>query len=338
MIDAMASRRASGRLGCGAAVLLASLAPGWPATAQTSAPKSDSPADEDRRAALYHEGFDAATAGRWGEARDRFAAALAIRSSPKVLFSLAQAEEQLGQLATAGRDYAAAVEEAKAANEPEVVSAAQRALAAVDARVPKVRILVTGSTGATATLDDQPVAIGFPVPVDPGSHRIVVRAPGMRDAPTSVAISERQLLDVPVRLDGAPALAPSVPVSTPPAEARPAAPFPWRTVGLVTAGVGLIGVGVGSVFGLEAKSKLDQSNSSGCSGDYCTSSAAAMRRDAISAGDTSTVLFAVGGVLLAGGVALWLLAPSSSSDRGVALSPVALVGGGGGVSVNGFWR
>ncbi len=302
--------------------------------------------EEARRTALYKEGFDAASAGRWAEARDRFAAALAIRSSPKVLFSLAQAEEQLGQLTAAGRDYGLALDGAKAAGESDVASAAQSARAALEPRVPTVRIVAQGAPAATAKLDDQPVAVGTPVPVDPGTHRLVVSAPGMRDAQATVAISERQRLDVPVRLDAAgsdatPAAAsPSGPAGD--AGSSPEAAhgaFPWRTVGLVAAGAGIVTLGVGTYFGIEAKSKNDQSNNSpgGCVQDNCPQAAAQTRRDAISAGNTSTVLFVAGGVLAAGGIVLWLVAPSSEGGSGVSVTPVAL-GAGGGLTLAGRWQ
>jgi hypothetical protein len=98
----------------------------------------------------------------------------------------------------------------------------------------------------------------------------------------------------------------------------------------------VIGLGVGAAFGLVAKSKNDQSNSSGCAGDNCTASAASVRRDALSAANVSTVMFVVGGVLAAGGVALWLVAPSGDGGGGVSATPVALAGGGA-VVLGGRW-
>jgi len=305
--------------------------------------------EETRRTALYKEGFDAATAGHWADARDRFAAALAIRSSPKVLFSLAQAEEQLGQLGAASRDYGRALDGAKAAGEADVAAASQSAKAALEPRVPTVRVLAQGTPAATAKLDDQAVAVGTPVPVDPGTHRLVVSAPGMRDAQATVAISERQRLDVPVRLEVAGADATPTTVSPTASDAAPAgedgsspdaahSAFPWRTVGLIAAGAGIVTLGVGSYFGIEAKSKNDQSNSNGgCKQDDCTAQAAQIRRDAISAGNTSTVLFVAGGVLAAGGIVLWLVAPSSNGGSGVSVSPVAF-GAGGGLTLAGRWQ
>jgi len=332
------SRGARGRSAACAFVVFAALCPASVARAQGEAASSP---DEARRTSFYKEGFDAASAGRWAEARDRFAAALAIRSSPKVLFSLAQAEEQLGQLAAAGRDYGLALDGAKAAGESDVASAAQSARAALEPRVPTVRIVAQGSSAATAKLDDQPIALATPVPVDPGTHRLVVSAPGMRDAQATVAISERQRLDVPVRLDaaGSDATSPAAPAgdaATGPEAAH--GTFPWRTVGLVAAGAGIVTLGVGTYFGIEAKSKNDQSNNpgGGCVQDNCPPAAAQTRRDAISAGNTSTVLFVAGGVLAAGGIVLWLVAPSSNGGSGVSVAPVAL-GAGGGVTLAGRW-
>ena len=317
------------------------------ASAQTT---QSNDAREAERTALYRTGVEASAAGRWAEARERFAEALAIRASPKVFFSLAQAEEQLGQVASAHADYGRALAGGKAAHESDVVTAAERAQRTLDPRVPHVRILVTGASAATATMDGQAIAVSAALAVDPGAHQLVVNAPGMREVRTSVAIGESQQLDVPVSLEpesaGAPAQpAPVAPTSTA-AEESPAgteaAPSsnsgssPWRTVGLVTAGVGVVGLGVGTAFGLVAKSKNDASNSSGCNGNNCTSQAAATRRDALSAANVSTVAFVAGGVLAASGVVLWLAAPKGDADQGVGVTPVAL-GAGGGIQVTGGW-
>src|SRR5262249_26540223 len=102
----------------------------------------------------------------------------------------------------------------------------------------------------------------------------------------------------------------------------------WRTVGLTTAAVGLVGLGVGTVFALQAKSKLDDSNKQpgGCVGNACPSSAAATRNDARSAGNVATVFVIAGGVLAAAGVTMWFLAPSDGSPHGGALRVAPALG------------
>jgi hypothetical protein len=335
-------RRAAGLVGCLALTLAGTsrLARAQPAPAPAPAPAGAAGAQsaEDQRAGLYRGGVDAASAGRWSDARDRFAAALALRASPKVLFSLAQAEEQLGRVATARGDYEHALEGAKAAKEGDVVVAAEQALAAITPRVPHVRVVATGASGAAATLDDRPIAVGVAVAVDPGAHRIVVVAPGAATAVATVAIGERQELDVPVQLEleahGAPppplaSLAPEAPATS------VAAGSPWRAIGLIAAGSGLVAMGVGTYFALDAKSKNDASNASGCSGNACTPEAAATRRSALSAADASTVAFAIGGVLTAAGVTVWLISPGR--DVRVKVAPTALASGGA-LAFQGEWR
>ncbi len=353
MLSDAGSRRARpGRAAAGVVALLAVLlAKEMPAVAEPSAspaPVGSEERSEDWRTELYREGVAAATAGLWTEARDRFRQTLAIRSSPKVLFSLAQAEEQLGQVASAQADYGRAHEGAKAAGESEVVLAADQARQAVAPRVPHIRVVVSGADPASvnATLDDQPVAVGTSVAADPGAHRLLVSAPGMREVTSSIAIGERQQLDVPVRLE--PVRLVPIPLN---AAAVPAAPVsglavpgatngaavPWRTVGLVTMGAGVVVLGASAALGLVAKSEDDQSNSSGCQGDNCTASAAVVRRDALGAANAATALFVVGGVLAASGLVLWLVAPSGEADRAIGVTPVALAGGSG-VFLTGRWR
>jgi hypothetical protein len=167
----------------------------------------------------------------------------------------------------------------------------------------------------------------------------------MREAIASIAIGERQQLDVPVRMEAVrlealrrePVRREASGGAGPPAAGAVGGGAPWRTVGLVTAGAGVVALGVSAALAFVAKSKEDQSNDSGCHGNDCTAAAAATRLDALSAANASTVAFVVGGVLAAGGVVLWLVAPPSNGDRAVGVGPVALAGGGG-VLLTGRWR
>jgi hypothetical protein len=345
------------RLAC-ALGLLAVCTASRPTLAQSTAPQAGSPAAEQRRTALYRTGVEAAAAGRWAEAKQKFVEAGTIRASAKVFFSLAQTEEQLGEVASAEADYGRALESAKAAGESQVVLAADHARAALAPLVPHIRVLVTLRTaspaslardpngGAAATLDDQPLSIGTSVAVDPGAHRVVVTAPGMDTVLTNVAIGKQQQLDVPVRLEPAGGGVASAPTAETPTSRgapqpevsdvgpTPAHTVPWRTIGLVVAGAGVVALGIGAYFAVDAKSDDDQSYSQGCKVNACPSNAAATRRDALSAANASTVAFVVGGVVTAGGLALSLAAPHTGAVR---VEPVAW-GSGGGLLVTGRWR
>jgi hypothetical protein len=306
---------------------------------------------EAQRTELYREAMKAAGAGRWAEAKERLHAVLAIRSSPKVLFSLAQAEEQLGQLASAQADYARSLEGAALEGKGDVVQAAEQAQRALAPRVPHVRVVVpgagasraAGSAGsASATLDEQPVAVGTAAAVDPGEHRLVVSAPGMRVATLSVKVSETQQLDVPVSLEPersppapiTPSLAPApLPPPAPAAsvEAKPSAGSSWRTASLVTAGAGVLALGVGAVFGVESKWKHDDAEKA-CPGATCpAANGASLWHDAVSAGNASTIAFIIGGAGVVAGAVLWLAAPREA-DVGVQVGF-----GPGSVQLRGAW-
>jgi hypothetical protein len=88
-----------------------------------------------------------------------------------------------------------------------------------------------------------------------------------------------------------------------------------RTVGIAAGGVGLGGLVIGTIAGIVALSKNAQLRDA-CGGDvsHCIAmpsspSVAGPRSDARAAATVSTVGFVVGAVLVAGGVAVYFLAP-----------------------------
>jgi serine/threonine-protein kinase len=271
-----------------------------------------------------------------------------MRSSPKARFTFGQAEEHIGKLATAYDAYAQALADATAAGETDVADTAGAALKALGPRVPVVRLKVSGTaaSSASATIDEHAAKPGDPVRVDPGEHVVDVTAPGAKAVHNRITLAEGQHLEVPVKLvaetfEAPPAASPAPAESPPPAPAEPepaaepSGPFPWRTVGLVAAGVGIVGIGVGTYFGIDAISKNNTSNQTGCNGNLCSAGAYSTRQDAQSSAMVSTIAFVAGGVLAAAGVTLWLVAPKG--DAAAQVTPVAIVGGGG-LTVTGAWR
>jgi hypothetical protein len=112
-------------------------------------------------------------------------------------------------------------------------------------------------------------------------------------------------------------------------QADPGATNRW--IGIGVGAVGVVGVGVGSVFGLVASSKLSQSNQGGnCdSSDHCSANGLALRKDASDAATLSTVFFVIGGVALATGVVLYLTAPRRPAGAAWVVAPVPMAAGGG---------
>ena len=83
-----------------------------------------------------------------------------------------------------------------------------------------------------------------------------------------------------------------------------------KTIAVVVAGVGVVGLGVGGAFGLVASSQWSQAKSDCGSGCSSTSGAQNERSSALGSATVSTVGFGVGGAALVTGAVLWFTAPS----------------------------
>jgi hypothetical protein len=89
------------------------------------------------------------------------------------------------------------------------------------------------------------------------------------------------------------------------------------SLGVTLVGAGVVGVGLGSVFGALAIGKKNDSNASGhCDpSNNCDATGTTLRNEALSDATLSTVAFGVGLAAAVGGVVLWLTAPSSTPAR-----------------------
>jgi len=88
----------------------------------------------------------------------------------------------------------------------------------------------------------------------------------------------------------------------------------WRIAGLVTGGVGVVGLGVGVLTSALASGKHSDAKAAGCSGDICPDAASqGLEKDAAGLANISTATFIVGGALLASGAAMYFLAPKRST-------------------------
>ena len=183
---------------------------------------------------------------------------------------------------------------------------------------------------------------GTALAIDPGEHRFTFETSGQPTLEKKILIHEAEKERREVIVIGAPTVAAAPPAAEPAQAAPPSAPpepasdrssglGTQRAVALVAGGVGVAGVIVGTLFGLQSKSKHDKANDV-CSGDVCqTSDGIADSNDSVKKGNVSTVAFIVGAAGLAGGAVLWFTAkPSESSGAQVGLSL-------GGVQVRGSW-
>ena len=262
---------------------------------------------------LFDEAVVLMDRGKFAEACPKFARSNELSPNGGTLFALAECYERSGRIASAWVTYKEAAIRAAAAKRGD---AEKRAMESAERLAPNVSKLVVHVSpaqavdGLTVELDGRTVdraEWGIATPIDPGTHKLRFSAPGRVAAVRDVVFDGRatqKTLAVP-ELERAPVAAAAV--------LRPAPPRggTQRLLGLVVGGVGLAGVAVGTVFGLQASSKNDDA-STHCRGNLCD--AEGIRLDAQGRDDAtiSTIAFIAGGALAVGGVVLFLTAPSGS--------------------------
>jgi hypothetical protein len=322
------------------------------ASAQSDAAARDHESDVRRADSL----FDAAKAllegGQYVDACAKFAESKRLAVGLGVTLYLADCYERIGRTASAWTEFRSAEGLARQRNDKRADVARERALA-IEPKLDRLTIVVapTLPRAELQVLRDgavvPPEEWGVAVPVDPGDHVVAFSAPGhpQRTIPAHVG-AEASTATVHVdRLEDAPAAAVNQlvpgpvgsatenasPVIAPP-ESDSVSPDPalrhW--IGIGVAGAGVAGIAVGTVFGLQAKSKLDQSNAGPCDAtDHCSTDGRALRQDASGAATVSTIAFAAGAVAVAAGVVIYLTAPRAKAVTGWVLTPSPAPGGGG---------
>jgi hypothetical protein len=272
------------------------------------------------------------------EAIDDFRRAYALYPAALgALRNLAYCEKGAGMIASASRDFRDLARKAPLDPKPERrlwADFARKEVEALEPRIPHVvvKVPLDRPKGTKVMLDGAPLAEagwGTRIDVDPGPHLVEASAPRKQPFKGEVSVGEREDKTVAVAFEDAV----EVPVETKPtapvASTKHDRTLPW----LVTA-VGVVGVGAGLGLGVAARSKRDDAcgDSNVCDG--------AKLDDARSLASTSTLVTAVGGVVLATGVVWLLLTPSSHDEptptRAAQIAPWVSPQGAGFVAVGRF--
>jgi hypothetical protein len=170
------------------------------------------------------------------------------------------------------------------------------------------------------TVDGRPFAVkldGEAIPMDPGLHVFHFEAADGSKVDQRVVVGEGQRnLRVAVVLEK--------PVVQPPPMPAPPEPNPGlgtqKVLALVAGGVGVVGLGLGTVLGVLALSERSDAETV-CAGTLCpTPDGVNKWSSATSTANISSAMFAVGVLGVAGGAALWLTAPSATGPQ-VGLGP-----------------
>ena len=303
---------------------------------------------------LFNEARHLVAAGRYAEACPKFEESQRLDPGIGTQFNLADCYEHTERIASAWALFLDVASSAGGTGQLARESVARRRASALELKLSKLTIAPpTNIGGLEVRRNGEPLGSMLwnnPIPVDPGSYAIEASAPGRKKWSTVAKVGPNGAA-VTVAI---PALEQGDDVAPAPSDVAEAADSPSRPPvrsGLATAfalslgGAGVVGVGIGSYFGLRSIAKhSDYENL--CTRGLCEPAAGPLHDQAVSAGNVSTVAFLVGGALIAGGTVLWVVAPRSASPdvapqarspvSRLAIAPTVGRAGAGAIVVGGF--
>lgn len=294
-------------------------------------------ASEEDSKTLFAQGRKLRAEGKCEEAVTAFRRALELYPSGLgALRNIAECEEKIGMYAAARRDWWDLRRAALQTNEPKYdgwEAAAEKAYNALDAKVPKIIIKLTGERldDAKVVLDGKPVdprLLGVEIERDLGAHTIEVFFDNVAPLTSKVTLGEGARETVTIEV---PSAAPA-PKKRQGQEDTGAASMkgPLRSAGFAALGVGAVGVvGAAIVIAVRAGSLSDIKST--CP-DYETTRCPDALKGSYSTGvTTSTLANVFGSVAIAGvgaGVTLLVLSrdtsPATSSSKPKASASVGV--------------
>ncbi len=291
---------------------------------------------------LFKDGRAKLQAGDYAGACQAFEESQKLQPGVGTLINLADCNLPQGRYVLALQYSRDAVSLAQSTNDGRLASAKEH-LASVEARVPKLRLKLAADAPADVTVklsrkeandqaDAKVVDFSSPIPVDPGSYRVTVRAADCtQDYNLDVKEGESaELTDLRCTPSKNPV--PRTEVSS--------GLSGLQISGIVVGGVGLVGLGVGIGFGVDAINKQsDAGGSCDLETNLCTTQEGVDLLDqALLSANISTGMIVVGGVLLAAGVVMIVIPlalPQNATEP--AAAKLEMTFGPSGVGFQGSW-
>lgn len=288
------------------------------------------PTTEDKAlaTALFKEARELLARNETSKACRKFQESHRIDPSGGTLLNLAACHEKLGRTASAWTEYNEALALARRDNRGDRIQFAADHIKAIEPRLSHIVVEVPQSAqleGLEIRRDGtvlRRAAWGSRMPVDPGMHVIEAGAKGYRAWRSEFSIDAdgaQQRVVVPVLVPlpssdnrGDPVddvVGPEKDQRAGPVASSDGGTVPWPAY--LLGGVGVVSLGIGSYFGLQAFSK-DREADDACKSGTCSSDGVRLTNEAGEAADISTLAFAVGIVAVGSGVTVWLLEPNDS--------------------------
>ncbi len=314
-----------------------------------------SPDQRAAAAALFEAGRKLQTEGKFAEACPKLEDSQKMDPGMGTLFYLSDCYEKIGRTMSAWVGFREVAAQALIAGQGEREKFARGRVATLEPQLMRLKVVIRPEAGQISVMRDgavmSPGVFGTPVPLDPGAHVLSATAPGKESWESKIVLKDpgqTLTVEVPTLLDKKPGVAAVTPPGDKPApgpqsnltagnspvlipsDAEPKRAW-QRPLGITLTGVGVVGLGVGTVLGVMAKSTFDDANKSDCDATgHCNPAGITQRGSAVARGNVATGVFVAGAVLGVGGVVLWITAPShrTVAPVGVSVGPgsASLVG------------
>jgi hypothetical protein len=258
--------------------------------------------------------------GRYDEACAKLEQSMDASPSGEAALLLGECSERLGRLAAAWAVYRQAAAHFRASGDSRREVALTRARE-LEPKVPKLTLRAAlRLPKMRIQRDDTDFGIGVlgvPLAVDPGPHRLEVRAEGYEPWTMDLELkpSERRTIEIPALQR----LAPAEPDSPGSAPARPRGRGPLFYGGVITAGAGAASVAVGALLGASASRDVSAAESSEAlcgASRLCTPEGRELVNRADRKAIAATVTLSLGAAAVATGLVLIIADPGESPREG----------------------
>jgi hypothetical protein len=297
--------------------------------------------------ALFNEGVALFNKGDFEAACPKFEQSLKQFPGIGTRGKLAECYEKVGRYASAYQAYREVAQLATRNGDPAREQIASERAKSLEPKLSYVTVVLPPANDVPGLVvkrngrDVERSKLGAAEPVDSGTLTFDVSAPGKK--PVTARVNVMQGLSVKFEI---PALQADAPIATapppPPSSAPPAAPDDsaavrgdppsWqKPLGFTLLGAGVVGLGIGGILGLSAKSKYDSAfDGGGC--DAATKTCDAPGQSAVdsahSTATIATIVFGAGAALGIAGAVVLITAPSSR-PHALHLTPTTYAGGAG---------
>jgi len=282
---------------------------------------------------LFQQGRALLDQGKVAEACPKLAESHRLDPATGTLIALALCHETEGKLASAWAEFSDAEGRARTEGAKDREAVAHEHATALYPRLSALTIDVSPESAATPGLEIKRDGValgrgawGTTVPIDGGDHVIEATAPGKQPWSSKLTVraeSEQARVTVPPLVDVA-ATKPveqekPVTIKLTDEDPKKSEKKPWgglEWAGVSAAAAGVVALGVGGYFLMDALDHKDTAEADCNPENECTSSKGIAALDAaVKSGNTATIFAVTGGVLVAGGAALFIVGRAGAGSK-----------------------